>query len=135
MEGDYSSEKQVNTLLELLPAEARNLPSRVFKTAVERVVLVTATENTDGSVEEYAGFNKGVYQPHIHDDVDSEIIVVAGEGVFYLGDQHIPYQKGAVFTVPRGVAHGLEAFSGTWLFAKLSGHIYDPKTKISDFRY
>ncbi len=130
-----AAELETGRLLALLPEEARQLPHRVFEADGERIVIVTLKENPDGTVEEYAGFAKGPYAPHIHDEINSEFTIVAGEGVALIGDERISYVPGTVIQAPRGVAHGFEAESDTWLHTRLSGHILDPITGKSDFRH
>jgi len=122
-------------LLALLPEEVARLPHRVFTADQERIVIITVAENADGTVEEYAGFAAGLYAPHIHDTIDSEFTIAAGKGVALIGDERLPYVPGTVLKAPRGVAHGVEAASDTWLHTRLSGHISDPKTGVSDFRH
>ncbi|MBY0110823.1 cupin domain-containing protein [Patescibacteria group bacterium] len=128
-------EVETGRLLALLPEEVARMPHHVFETDTERIVLITAKENADGTVEEYAGFARGRYAPHIHDQTDSEFTIVTGTGTALIGDERIPYAPGTVLKAPRGVAHGFEADSDTWLHTQLSGHIYDEKTGVSDFRH
>jgi quercetin dioxygenase-like cupin family protein len=111
------------------------LPYRVFDNGHEKVVLLSV-DNPDGTVTEFAGLKQGEYKAHVHNGIDSKIEILVGTGVFLLDGKEIPYKPGSLFVVPRGMAHGLKvANEDTWMLTRLSGHIFDQKTKRSDFHY
>ncbi len=119
-----------NEILKLLS----KLPYRIFDNGEDRVLLITA-ENSDGTISEYAGFMKGYYRPHIHDETDSDITVICGNGTVIINDDRQNYAPGSNFLVPRGTKHGFEVEEDTWLFTHLSGHILNKQSGKADFRY
>lgn len=71
----------------------------------------------------------GVAQRHYHIEHDEVIHVLAGSGVFTLGDREYDAKPGDVFVVPRGTVHGFRK-TGEGPAAMLS--IYTPRLSRPD---
>lgn len=49
-----------------------------------------------------------VQKPHDHADQDKFYYVVAGEGLFWLGDEQVTAVSGQIVWAPAGVVHGVQ---------------------------
>jgi quercetin dioxygenase-like cupin family protein len=47
------------------------------------------------------------HRPHAHADQDKVYVVLAGHGVFAIGDQETLAETGAMVVAPAGVSHGI----------------------------
>ncbi len=52
-----------------------------------------------------------VQKPHEHEDQDKFYYVVAGEGLFWLGEEQVVAETGQVVWAPAGVTHGVQNMS------------------------
>jgi quercetin dioxygenase-like cupin family protein len=73
------------------------------------------------------------HPPHIHENSDATIYVIAGSGIAYIGMNVIFYNSGRKLLVPRGIAHGFDVREETLLLSVQKGKIKSGD-KI-DFRY
>ncbi|MBI5803304.1 cupin domain-containing protein [Candidatus Pacearchaeota archaeon] len=77
----------------------------------------------------------GRYPLHVHDDTDSEIHILRGQGRILIERCEVNYSPGAVCYIPRHQWHGFNANSDTMFFSALSSPIFNPETGKIDLRH
>jgi mannose-6-phosphate isomerase-like protein (cupin superfamily) len=86
---------------------------------------------------EFVELNHGqFYPPHLHENSDATLRVVAGTGTLFLDDKAFPFQPGQTVHVPRGAWHGFQVDGmDAVLLSRQMPPIFDAATGRIDIRY
>ena len=117
----------------LLTELIHNLPWKKIEPSPGKALDIFRVATLVTGCIELVKLNQGLYRPHAHDNVDSDITVMEGNGVLILDGEIFDYNTGSRFYVSRGVSHGLGVNQPTLLFTIQTGEIDSNGTL--DYRY
>jgi quercetin dioxygenase-like cupin family protein len=68
-------------------------------------------------------------RPQVHKDHSETVYLLAGSGIFILGDRAYPVKEGSLLMIPKGIVHSFEAKQPTSVLA-IFNPPFDPSDRI-----
>jgi quercetin dioxygenase-like cupin family protein len=71
----------------------------------------------EGRIDLVRLFPDSIYAPHIHEETDSDVTIIAGNGTVSIGNSIHSYTQGSKFVFPKGIPHGFKVETETYMLA------------------